>query len=959
MDDKDDRSGSELGPYRLERLLGRGGMGVVYEANDTRLGRTVALKILRPEVVQDPERRARFEREAKALAALKHPGIVTIHSFETIGEDTFFTMELVAGRTLDTVMRAEGAMPVSRILEIAIPVADALAAAHHKGIAHRDVKPENIIIDERGRITVLDFGLAKLATSVFEEPDDGTGATASMDVTVEGRIIGTIHYMAPEQAQGAETTPTTDVFSLGVILYEMATGTSPFPGDTTVSKLSSIIKDDPRPIGEHNEALPPELERLIRRCLVKLPDRRWQTAIDVRNELEILRDELRAPSAVSSAPASSSDASRSQVQPQGMGGKAFVMISMLVSFALLFGFGVGMFLMNIGEEGGMGGSVSAPIEETSRCFSITGPSGYEIMTSTISPDASRLALITQKDISDDRAVEDYVPGDRFFLHIRNMDSFETTLVGNSQRIVCGRFSPDGLSYIFVTLPEDSKLPAKLMRLELGTDLPAVAIGTVPLGYIGRMEQIELGRGNRGFSWGDDGVLTFITDKPYEVVRIDAKNGDEISKVALDFRAKELLPNEVISSLGGGFVLASVSYYDERGFIQDVVWIDAATGGGGVVVEGSPYAEILHDSMVLFTKGATLYQAGYDPVERRMTGDVSPVFTGLRTLNSWSSGKFDVASNGTLVHLPGGLQGGKRSLWKHPLDGSPAPIGIPDRAFEDSIAVSAQGDRILLTNTNDTNAMWDIWAGTVDPPRLRRILSFPDRDIFAGILSGDGSIAAAQINTTHPTQRSDLVVFEPTSGSEPVVLETDEIRNFFPYDFHPLTGDLIYGLRDNMQETQALYQRPLDPEASPRLLLGGKAFNANASLSPDGRMIAFTSNASGIAEAFVSRYDAGALVGRVIPVSNGQADDLFWARDPEGDGLSIRYFTNGVEHARDVALQGSGLQLGPVRITGRRLDPDAVSVALDLNGQIFSIRKGSNEAPAQRVEVITGRFNGET
>ena len=954
MHKDDDRSGSELGPYRLERLVGHGGMGVVYEAVDSRLGRTVALKILRPEVVKDPERRARFEREAKALATLKHPGIVTIHSFETIGEDTFFTMELVSGRTLGEVMRSEGAMTVSRILEIMIPVADALAAAHRRGIAHRDVKPENIILDDHGQVTVLDFGLAKLATTLFENADDGTGATASMDMTVEGRIIGTIHYMAPEQAQGSETSATTDVFSLGVILYEMATGTTPFPGESTVSKLSSIIKDEPRPIGEFNEALPPELERLIRRCLVKAPDRRWQTAIDLRNELEILRDELSAPSSTPSIPSSSGS-----VEPQGMGGKAFVLVSLLVAVALLFGFGVGMFFMNIGEKGGMGGVASAPVESAPRSFSITGPSGYEILTSRISPDATRLALITQKDISEDRAIEDYVPGDRFHLHLRDMDSFETKLVENSQRIVCGRFSPDGLAYIFVTLPEDSKLPAKLMRLELGTDLPAVAIGTIPLGYIGRMEQIELGRGNRGFSWGKDGALTFITDKPHEVIQIDSKNGDELSKVALDFRSKELLPNEVISSLGEGLILASVSYYDERGFIQDVVWIDATTGTGGVIVEGSPYADIVHDSMVLFTKGATLYRAGYDPVERGMTGDVSPVFTGLRTLNSWSSGKFDLASNGTLVHLPGGLQGGKRALWRHPLNGSPVALGIPERAFEDSIAVSAQGDRILMTNTNDTNAMWDIWAGTVDPPRLRRILSFPDRDIFAGILSRDGSIAAAQINTTHPTQRSDLVVFEPTSGSEPVVLETDEIHNFFPYDFHPQSGDVIYGLRNNMQETQALYQRSLDSDATPRLLLGGNAFNANASLSPDGTMIAFTSNTSGVEEAFVSRYESGALVGRVIPVSNGQADGLFWTRARDDGGLSLHYFTNGVEHLREVTLRDQAVDLGPVRVSGRRLSSGAAGFTLDLNGQIFTIRKGENEAPAQRVEVITGRFNEES
>lgn len=954
MHKDDDRSGSELGPYRLERLVGHGGMGVVYEAVDPRLGRTVALKILRPEVVKDPERRARFEREAKALATLQHPGIVTIHSFETIGEDTFFTMELVSGRTLGEVMRSEGAMAVSRILEIMIPVADALAAAHRRGIAHRDVKPDNIILDDRGQVTVLDFGLAKLATTLFEEADDGTGATASMDMTVEGRIIGTIHYMAPEQAQGSETSPTTDVFSLGVILYEMATGTTPFPGESTVSKLSSIIKDEPRPIGEFNEALPPELERLIRRCLVKAPDRRWQTAIDLRNELEILRDELRAPSAAPSMPASSDS-----VEPQGMGGKAFVLVSLLVAVALLFGFGVGMLFMDIGEKGGMGGVASAPVVSTPRSFSITGPSGYEILTSRISPDATRLAMITQEDVSEDRVTEEYVPGDRFHLHLRDMDSFETKLVENSKRIVCGRFSPDGLSYIFVTLPEDSKLPAKLMRLELGTDLPAVAIGTIPLGYIGRMEQIELGRGNRGFSWGQDGVLTFITDKPHEVIQIDSKNGDELSKVALDFRSKELLPNEVISSLGEGLILASVSSYDERGFIQDVVWIDATTGTGGVIVEGSPYAEILHDSMVLFTKGATLYRAGYDPVKRSMTGDISPVFTGLRTLNSWSSGKFDLASNGTLVHLPGGLQGGKRAIWRHPMNGSPVALGIPERAFEDSIAVSAQGDRILMTNTNDTNAMWDIWAGTVDPPRLRRILSFPDRDIFAGILSRDGSIAAAQINTTHPTQRSDLVVFEPTSGTEPVVLETDEIHNYFPYDFHPQSGELIYGLRNNMQETQALYQRALDPDATPRLLLGGNAFNANASLSPDGTMIAFTSNASGVGEAFVSRYESGALVGRVIPVSNGQADGLFWTRSRDGGGLNLCYFTNGVEHLREISLGDQGVDLGPVRVSGRRLSSGAAGFTLDLNGQIFTIRKGENEAPAQRVEVITGRFNEES
>lgn len=287
----DDRSGTRLGGYSLERLLGRGGMGEVYVATDDRLGRTVALKILRPDVVADAERRARFEREAKALAALKHPGIVSLHSLEDDDGVTFFTMDLVDGRPLSEIIAEEGAMSVDRILAIGIPVADALAAAHKRGIAHRDVKPDNIIVGPRGEITVLDFGLAKRGDGGGENTPTAVTATA-IDVTVEGRIFGTVNYMAPEQAEGRETTITTDVFALGVMLYEMATGSLPFEGDTAMSMISSILKDKPVPLVDHDKAVPAELDRIIHRCLEKDPDRRWQTALDVRNELQILRADL-------------------------------------------------------------------------------------------------------------------------------------------------------------------------------------------------------------------------------------------------------------------------------------------------------------------------------------------------------------------------------------------------------------------------------------------------------------------------------------------------------------------------------------------------------------------------------------------------------------------------------------------------------------------------------------------
>ena len=284
MNEQPDRSGSSIGPYELIRLIGRGGMGEVYEATDTRLGRAIALKILRPEVVQDAERKARFEREAKALAALNHPGIVTIHSFETIDDTTLITMKLIEGSPLTEILRKERNMPVDRVLEIAIPITDAIGAAHKQGITHRDIKPDNIIIGPKGQVTVLDFGLAKLAEPVISGLDDAS-ATASMPGTVEGRIFGTVHYMSPEQAQGHPTDSTTDIFSLGIVIYEMATGQQPFSGESSLSMLSSILKDQPSPMVEIGRDVPTELDRIVSRCLEKDPDLRWQTGLDLRNEL--------------------------------------------------------------------------------------------------------------------------------------------------------------------------------------------------------------------------------------------------------------------------------------------------------------------------------------------------------------------------------------------------------------------------------------------------------------------------------------------------------------------------------------------------------------------------------------------------------------------------------------------------------------------------------------------------
>ena len=259
------------GRTKIVSTLGRGGMGEVYKARDSRLNRFVALKVLPDTAALDPERRDRFEREARAVAALNHPHIVTIHSVETVEGVPLLTMELVEGRALSDVI-PKGGMALAEVLTIAIAVADAVAAAHQKGITHRDLKPGNVMVGERehdGRIKVLDFGLAKLADASRAGSDATTMPAAP--ATGEGRILGTVAYMSPEQAEGQPVDARSDLFSLGVMLYEMATGQRPFTGDTSISIISSIVKDTPKPITELNPSLPRDLGRIVRRALAKDP----------------------------------------------------------------------------------------------------------------------------------------------------------------------------------------------------------------------------------------------------------------------------------------------------------------------------------------------------------------------------------------------------------------------------------------------------------------------------------------------------------------------------------------------------------------------------------------------------------------------------------------------------------------------------------------------------------------
>ncbi len=276
--------GTTLQHYRIVREIGRGGMGEVYAAEDSRLNRLVALKVLPRELSADPERLQRFQREARALAALNHPGIVTIYGVEEADGVHFLAMELVEGQTLADLLPRDG-FPLPRLLSIAVALSDAVGAAHQRGIVHRDLKPGNVMIASDGRLKVLDFGLAKHESL----RDAATEEATTRRLTAQHQILGTAAYMSPEQAQGLPTDSRSDIFSLGTIIYEMATGARPFRGDSAISVISAILKDVPAPPSDMKPSVPPDLDRIVRRCLAKDPSRRYQTAVDLRNELEELQ----------------------------------------------------------------------------------------------------------------------------------------------------------------------------------------------------------------------------------------------------------------------------------------------------------------------------------------------------------------------------------------------------------------------------------------------------------------------------------------------------------------------------------------------------------------------------------------------------------------------------------------------------------------------------------------------
>jgi len=364
-------AGSRLGPYEIVRPLGAGGMGEVYRARDTRLERTVAIKILPPQLSNDPLRKQRFEREAKTISSLNHPHICVLHDVGHQDGIDYLVMECVEGETLAKRLE-KGPLPLDQVVKFGGQIADALDKAHRSGVVHRDLKPGNIMLTPTGA-KLLDFGLAKPVVALTTGATLTTAATPTTPVTQEGTILGTFQYMSPEQIEGKELDSRGDIFSLGAVLYEMLTGQRAFDGKSQLSVASAILEKEPAPISAVKPMTPPALDHSIKKCLAKLPDERWQSASDLASELKWISE------------SSSQDGAATAKLGSAKGGTGRLTTVVAVA-ALLAGLGTAYFWRPVPEHHVTRSSILAP-EKSS-----FAQSANEWASVAVSPDGSRIVV---------------------------------------------------------------------------------------------------------------------------------------------------------------------------------------------------------------------------------------------------------------------------------------------------------------------------------------------------------------------------------------------------------------------------------------------------------------------------------------------------------------------------------------------------------------------------------------
>ncbi len=899
-------AGTRLGPYEILSPLGSGGMGEVYRARDTRLGREVAVKVLPAHLSSSPEVRARFEREARAVSSLNHPNICTLHDVGREGETDYLVMEMVEGETL-ALRLSRGALPLAEVLKTGAQIAGALDRAHRAGVVHRDLKPGNVMLTKSGA-KLLDFGLAKGVGSGSVQSNLTMSPTVTTPLTATGTIVGTFQYLAPEQLEGREADVRSDLFALGVVLYEMATGRRAFTGKTQASLFAAILKEEPRPIRELDSAAPPALDRLVRLCLRKDPDERIQSAHDVRLQLEAIaeaaasRDEMAGAAAETVEGGAAAAAAGARRHPGRSG---------------LLGAGLGVGLLAGVAAGWLGASFWSQTETFSppsmRTLTYSGgdrepsaaPDGRLIAYTSDRPDGTQIWL-KQVPGGDEVALTRgpldtlprFSPDGSQMLFIRQdgtlQSLYKVPVVGGEPRKVVddaadADWSPDGTRIVFIrndvqegvatdivmivdAAGQGARELSRAKNLTLATPRWSPDGSTIALAQTGT----ENGASTLLLVGVADGATRQLTP-PAPLGRLTASIWMGAGHALLYAKAETLVTGQSVAS-SGRLMLQDIS----SGEARTLMWIPSATGSLDVLSRGS----------IVLGTGALRQNLREVPLDAAGTETAGAEERWLTRGNSIDrqptfspDGKWMLFSSN---------RSGNLDLWKMSTETGAIRRITEDLADDWDPAFTRDGRSILWSSNRSGH--FEIWMCAADGTGARQVTQDGYDAENPTTTPGDTWIVYNSGNPAHTgiwkmrADGTEAALLVPGSWSTPDVSPDGQHVAF-------RTGGNLRVLHVARLSDGAL--------AMPPMPLPSSALNARPRWMPDGRSLIFTGeNAEGRSGIFIQRFEPGQdTTGTRRPLTGFEVEDV---RETLGISPDGRRLIVSVAETQDSLMLAEGL-----------------------------------------------------
>jgi serine/threonine protein kinase len=820
--------GESIAHYTLLDKLGEGGMGIVYKALDNHLGRTVALKMLPPGTVSDPERKRRFVQEARAASALSHPNIVTIYDIDTSDGVTFIAMEYVNGKTLDRVIRGKGAS-LNQSLKYAVQIADALAAAHAAGIVHRDIKPGNIMVTEAGQAKILDFGLAKLTENAGTDEEQAT-RTLKCEATEQGAVLGTTAYMSPEQAEGKKVDARSDIFSFGSVLYEMTTGQRAFSGDTRASTLAAILREEPRPASEVAHETPHEMERIISRCLRKDPDRRYQNIADLRLALEEVKEE--------------SESGKMAVPPK-IRRRRVAVIAILAGLLAMGSIAAVAWLLRNAKA-----PAQAPV-----LTRLTSDSGFTTQPA-ISPDGKLLAYASDRSGEDhlDIWVRQIAGGDPIRITHDPAEASEPSFSQDSSKIVFRSERDGGGIYVISALGGEEQLLAK--------------------------------RGHSPRFSPDGASIAFSQTQPYgsEAIFLLTSTGGVARRITPDFYVAR---NPAWSADGKRLLFWGAPLIG-----QDELWLVPAQGGPPVKIRAlealrqqgistdetlAPPGEWVGDE-IFFAGSAgssqNLWRVRLSPSDWQLAGPATRL-----TFGTGSEIQPSIAAVDTRLRLVFASETSKYNIWTLPVDANRGQVVnalqrvTADPSPDVRPSVSADGSKMAFNSFRSGGG--EIWFKDLGTGK-ERPLTVPPGEKSHPVISADGSRV---FFTVHLRDRWSIYVVPAAGGEGETVCNDCYMAEDLSFDGRKL---LTTGPAPGQQNVFTVFLLDLESRRRSQLLTHPRWSIWGPAFSPDGRWISFHVAETGLEAggAYIAPFREGMILGEKdwIPIAGDSAQQTRWSPD---------------------------------------------------------------------------------